>query len=157
MGKFDLLSRYMNLSHWSPVRNDREMRNCLSGMVLGLSQLPESAWEAVGRLLVSMGQNWARHVCGDSVLDSCKFRVSGRVPFQFIGPGSTVREHKEYYYFLEHLTEMSAIPLCTSLATWPRCDLQEDVSMQAVQPGGVPAVDQEQREQCQRVPPATFL
>lgn len=51
------------------------MRNCLLGMVLVLSQLPDSAWEIFGSLLVSMGQNCTRQVCSGSVLDSCKLRV----------------------------------------------------------------------------------
>lgn len=118
-----------------------------------------SFWGAAGQ----HGPKLSQHICSASVLDSCKFRESGHIPFWFTGSDSTVREHKEYYYFLDHLTEMSAIPLCTSVAMWPMWDLQEDVDfqkdvcMQAVQPGGVPAVDQEQRQQWQRVPPAVCL
>ncbi|OWK63666.1 D(1B) dopamine receptor [Lonchura striata] len=33
--------------------------------------------------------------------------------------GSTVREHKEYYYFLDHLTEMTVIPLVALLSPDP--------------------------------------
>lgn len=82
-----------------------------------------SFWGAAGQ----HGPKLSQHICSASVLDSCKFRESGHIPFWFTGSDSTVREHKEYYYFLDHLTEMSAIPLCTSVAMWPMWDLQEDV------------------------------
>lgn len=54
---------------------------------------PGRFWEAAGQ----HGPKLSQDLCSDSVLDNCKVRVPGHVSFWFTG--STVREHKEYYFF----------------------------------------------------------